>query len=215
MIRHAVGIDERRAKFRQDLIDKVDMAEVVRQRSWKATRKKHKNKNKKTKANKPKSRSSFLSRTLNSDGDDKKAGGPGRYGHENTSGPYGESHLERSHAAVESLVSLIVDYDSQSEEDDNSGQDIEEVWFPGCHGDIGGGWDLPPDEEPLSHGPLVWMVCVRPNTCGFRASRNNTHPSTGARGAKGRCQLRQGTDEGPKLLDRGIRRDGRGRFIHR
>lgn len=38
-------------------------------------------------------------------------------------------------------------------------QDIEEVWFPGCHADIGGGWPRAEGEEwPLSHAPLVWMV---------------------------------------------------------
>ena len=38
-------------------------------------------------------------------------------------------------------------------------QDIEEVWFPGCHADIGGGWPRADGEEwPLSHAPLVWMV---------------------------------------------------------
>ncbi|KAE8375293.1 hypothetical protein BDV26DRAFT_268241 [Aspergillus bertholletiae] len=38
-------------------------------------------------------------------------------------------------------------------------QDIEEVWFPGSHTDVGGGWDFGQDEDwRLSHGPLVWMV---------------------------------------------------------
>ncbi|KAJ5653059.1 hypothetical protein N7490_000062 [Penicillium lividum] len=38
-------------------------------------------------------------------------------------------------------------------------QDIEEVWFPGCHADIGGGLKLDEDEDwALSHVPLVWMV---------------------------------------------------------
>lgn len=38
-------------------------------------------------------------------------------------------------------------------------QDIEEVWFPGCHADIGGGWPKREGEAwPLSHAPLVWMV---------------------------------------------------------
>ena len=169
MIRHAVGIDERRAKFRQDLIDKVDVAEVVRQRSWKATRKKHKSKRKRAKTEEPNYKPSFLSRARNLDGDggDDEKGSKCklRYGHKNTSG---EPHLGRPHPAVESLVSLIVDYGSESDDDGvGQGQDIEEVWFPGCHGDIGGGWDLPPDEEPLSHGPLVWMVCVRLYTSGL------------------------------------------------
>lgn len=41
----------------------------------------------------------------------------------------------------------------------NRKQDIDEVWFPGCHADIGGGWEkLPGETWPLSHAPLVWMV---------------------------------------------------------
>lgn len=45
-------------------------------------------------------------------------------------------------------------YDSDDEE-----QDIHEVWFPGCHADIGGGWKLDKGEMwALSHAPLVWMV---------------------------------------------------------
>lgn len=48
------------------------------------------------------------------------------------------------------------------EEDDDeeaAEQDIEELWFPGCHADLGGGWPLAVGEESaLSHGPLVWMV---------------------------------------------------------
>lgn len=38
-------------------------------------------------------------------------------------------------------------------------QDIEEVWFPGCHADIGGGWEKAKGEKwSLSHMPLVWLV---------------------------------------------------------
>ncbi|KAJ5493051.1 hypothetical protein N7539_001797 [Penicillium diatomitis] len=45
------------------------------------------------------------------------------------------------------------------EEDDETHQDIHEVWFPGCHADIGGGWKLQKGEHwALSHAPLVWMV---------------------------------------------------------
>ncbi|KAL3448254.1 hypothetical protein BJX65DRAFT_317476 [Aspergillus insuetus] len=37
-------------------------------------------------------------------------------------------------------------------------QDIEEVWFPGCHADIGGGWAIEQNECSLSYVPLLWMV---------------------------------------------------------
>jgi hypothetical protein len=42
--------------------------------------------------------------------------------------------------------------------DDEGEQDIQEVWFPGCHADIGGGWPLGNDDVALSHVALVWMV---------------------------------------------------------
>jgi hypothetical protein len=58
-----------------------------------------------------------------------------------------------------SSLLLPIDWDddmsSDGEEDD---QDIQELWFPGGHGDIGGGWDIQPGEVPLSHVPLVWIV---------------------------------------------------------
>jgi hypothetical protein len=42
--------------------------------------------------------------------------------------------------------------------DDDGEQDIDEVWFSGGHGDIGGGWESLPDSKSASHVPLVWMV---------------------------------------------------------
>lgn len=51
------------------------------------------------------------------------------------------------------------DDDNDDDKDEAAEQDIEELWFPGCHADLGGGWPLADGEEsPLSHGPLVWMV---------------------------------------------------------
>ncbi|KAL1836746.1 hypothetical protein VTJ49DRAFT_4721 [Mycothermus thermophilus] len=48
---------------------------------------------------------------------------------------------------------------SAAESEDETDQDIDEVWFAGGHADIGGGWELEPDEaKPASHVPLVWMV---------------------------------------------------------
>jgi uncharacterized protein (DUF2235 family) len=36
-------------------------------------------------------------------------------------------------------------------------QDVEQVWFPGVHSDVGGSY--PEDESQLSKGALEWMVC--------------------------------------------------------
>lgn len=45
-------------------------------------------------------------------------------------------------------------YDSE----DESGQDMDEVWFAGGHGDVGGGWEMERGTKSTSHVPLVWMV---------------------------------------------------------
>ncbi|KAE8147770.1 hypothetical protein BDV25DRAFT_142417 [Aspergillus avenaceus] len=40
-----------------------------------------------------------------------------------------------------------------------SDQDLQEVWFPGGHADVGGGWAFGKTEQwKLGHGPLVWMI---------------------------------------------------------
>lgn len=87
---------------------------------------------------------------------------------------HSRSHSHRSRSSVASTddragnvievgdgssVNFPTDFDddlsSDGEEDD---QDIQELWFPGGHGDIGGGWGIQPGEMPLSHVPLVWIV---------------------------------------------------------
>lgn len=50
------------------------------------------------------------------------------------------------------------DADSSDDENDTT-QDVQEVWFPGDHGDIGGGWPRAPGVKVnVSHIPLVWML---------------------------------------------------------
>jgi Uncharacterized alpha/beta hydrolase domain (DUF2235) len=51
---------------------------------------------------------------------------------------------------------------NSDDKDEALEQDIVELWFPGGHADIGGGWppdEAGPDHLSLAHGPLVWMVC--------------------------------------------------------
>ncbi|RPA99044.1 hypothetical protein L873DRAFT_1633306, partial [Choiromyces venosus 120613-1] len=158
VIRHAVGIDERRAKFRQDLVEKVNVQEMARRRSFKTEKL-------------PKS-ALGQQRPANSKSksDKEKRNGHSPYKNGNSTSTTGPT-LRRFSGSREtlsatsngsdggSLMSLNIHVETDSDdEDEKAGQDIEEVWFPGAHGDIGGGWDLPDGEEPLSHGPLVWMV---------------------------------------------------------
>ncbi|KAF7115482.1 hypothetical protein CNMCM5793_002440 [Aspergillus hiratsukae] len=112
VIRHAVSIDERRAKFRQDLISEP----------------------------KPSSKGRRFTRVRK------------HMERHNVFPPNHNHHRHHNRRFSQSANQF-----EKGKVDDE--QDIEEVWFPGCHADIGGGWPLKPDEQyALSHVPLVWMV---------------------------------------------------------
>ncbi|KAJ6121688.1 hypothetical protein N7512_004153 [Penicillium capsulatum] len=173
VIRHAVSIDERRAKFRQDLISEG---------ASRFTSSHHMH---------------GLRHLLSREGDvhktdvpdivldvpDGDAGGATqRRGCSPSDGMQTEQRYRASsHAAIQrdsteilapsallpdrsSLRSTVCKASLQVPspnipDTDSEEQDISEVWFPGQHGDIGGGWKLNPnDPRPLSHIPLVWMV---------------------------------------------------------
>jgi uncharacterized protein (DUF2235 family) len=173
VIRHAVSIDERRAKFRQDLISELRPAAHGQSHSHRfrhmISRENH------GKANVPE---------LVLPENEPEAGRQGRRrsGSSHGSGEFryrapssspmrkGSSELPRTnaylsdHHSVKSNVSrtsprvrsLNIPGNGYEEQDE---QDISEVWFPGQHGDVGGGWKLNPEDLwPLSHIPLVWMV---------------------------------------------------------
>ncbi|EAW09783.1 T6SS phospholipase effector Tle1-like catalytic domain-containing protein [Aspergillus clavatus NRRL 1] len=204
VIRHAVGIDERRAKFRQDLISEI--------RPW-AMKKRdghrwHRNYLHpfRPDAEKPEN----VPAIVVNDGTNRQekpqdaASGPPDPGEAESvyrsaagsrAGSIRSSHHYRSPlpakgrklslavpvftGSTEDLTSIksghsgislqvpdgasqmAEDYDDggDDEDEDESLQDIQEVWFPGGHADIGGGWKLGHGEEwALSHAPLVWMV---------------------------------------------------------
>lgn len=158
VIRHAVAIDERRAKFRQDLISQEKPDHSIQYKRHH----KHRHFN-----NVPRSRGNIKgggedSRNDSRDGRDTLSL-PVRFNdpHE-TSGVRslspGYNQIDGSHESnTPSILSLNVGETWNSQEDEGE-QDIREVWFPGCHADIGGGWPLGGDDAALSHVPLVWMV---------------------------------------------------------
>lgn len=50
-------------------------------------------------------------------------------------------------------------YATESDTEDDTPPDLEEVYFAGDHSDVGGGWRPGTDETyPRSHIPLMWMV---------------------------------------------------------
>ncbi|TID27505.1 hypothetical protein E6O75_ATG00272 [Venturia nashicola] len=174
VIRHAVAIDERRAKFRQDLISEL---KPTREAHY---RRRHKHLHlwdqaevdKKTETEQFScGRTSVESHTdplepaqprlqVPKFRDPSEVSGvrslsPNARRKDNDGDSFVTSASQDSLAAIRRENGIwAIDEDSDGEE-----QDIKEVWFPGCHADIGGGWPLHPDEDAaLSHVPLVWMV---------------------------------------------------------
>ena len=181
VIRHAVSIDERRAKFRQDLIAeatrtrvpghthrlrhlldhaKSSVPEIVLNRAENGQEKEQDHDHSyrgKSRERRP-SRQDF-------DREERyrvPSPSPRRPSTEASAPVQSTLMLDRiSLKSAVSKASLRVPSLKipGNQDDDDDEQDISEVWFPGQHGDVGGGWKLnPEDKYPLSHIPLVWMV---------------------------------------------------------
>ncbi|CRG91836.1 putative protein YEL023C [Talaromyces islandicus] len=193
VIRHAVGIDERRAKFRQDLISET--------KPWHQRHKHHENYLRRHIHLHHEKPEEVPKITLNNEAEGVKVGNSEeepakathRRGREESESVYRtprgssagssrnpERYRAPSPARNVSQNLIVPDVNASNEDissvhsdaaslqvpqlglwgpEDEEDQDIREVWFPGGHADIGGGWKLEKDEQwPLSHAPLVWMV---------------------------------------------------------
>ena len=187
IIRHAVSIDERRAKFRSDLISESKSStprkDAQRRREG---RENGIGDNWMTDGTKPGSASAdrFRRRSVFRPNGENHKNLQTRQNHPNghrldprrgteaharsRSPPVSHSlALEPDGSSIRTVTSMNSSqliHDAQVNDDDDdvdeaAPQDLEELWFPGCHADLGGGWPLADGEEsPLSHGPLVWMV---------------------------------------------------------
>ncbi|KAI1474428.1 hypothetical protein F4774DRAFT_400648 [Daldinia eschscholtzii] len=153
VIRHCVSIDERRAKFRQDLIyqgaakghEAHHHLHAVVHEKYRARR-----------------------GAISGLGSSNK---PERGRRETLAPP--DEHTFRSHSRSRSQATRssidrrsqtsegkpetaeMVDLDDDSDDDE---QDIDEIWFAGGHGDVGGGWEIMPDTKSASHVPLTYMI---------------------------------------------------------
>ncbi|XXH03319.1 hypothetical protein Hte_009717 [Hypoxylon texense] len=156
VIRHCVSIDERRAKFRQDLI--YQGASKLH-----ANNRPHRQLHDKVHERYRAKRGSVWGITPGSQ--------PER-GRRETLAPFDEQAF-RPHSRSRSRTTRgSVDRSSQNEEgkaedtqaiddgdeSDDDEQDIDEIWFSGGHGDVGGGWEIPPDGKSASHVPLTYMI---------------------------------------------------------
>lgn len=167
VIRHAVSIDERRAKFRQDLISetKTSRPHEKRQGDINGSKPSHLN------ADRFRRRSQFRSTVglntatsppPNAVGEgylDPRKSLHGVLSSANSRNAASDGISIQTSSSVDSYQPGQHPDDDADDRDEAAEQDVEEVWFPGCHADLGGGWPLADGEEyALSHGPLVWMV---------------------------------------------------------
>ncbi|KAH8899928.1 hypothetical protein GQ53DRAFT_869172 [Thozetella sp. PMI_491] len=179
VVRHAVSIDERRAKFRQDLIyqsgskskskakrdgeghhhhhllhhhhhhAKPEPGEKFRRRSSAAT----------LTALKPTAEDRGRRQTVGTIDTDIIARFRSRSRGTRPSTKDHHSALPSDGASVASVVEPHTEDDEHNfESDDEAEPDIDEVWFSGGHGDVGGGWEIIPGSKSASHVPLAWMV---------------------------------------------------------
>ena len=184
VIRHAVSIDERRAKFRQDLISEgknskhngkhqrgahEEKSGAPRGRMTNGSTQSPMNANRFRRRSQYRS-TSQLNRAVSPRPSAVDEGylGPGKdsHGRRASSRPAKSDDRASDGASIKTSTSVDSyqpgqhpDDEDEDDIDEAAEQDIEELWFPGCHADLGGGWPLSKGEEhPLSHGPLVWMV---------------------------------------------------------
>ncbi|KAK4141917.1 uncharacterized protein C8A04DRAFT_13695 [Dichotomopilus funicola] len=166
VVRHAVSIDERRAKFRQDLMYQNNHRKKEAAREHNAVMEKLHEVHQKYR------RRASLGDASSQSHRDKGRGRKSKLNIPDDPAPY----RARSHSAARSRRTPVVsdeksefsiaphphgeefDSDSIIESEDEGEQDLDEIWFAGGHADIGGGWEMLPESKSASHVPLVWMI---------------------------------------------------------
>ncbi|KAF7550626.1 hypothetical protein G7Z17_g5591 [Cylindrodendrum hubeiense] len=173
VIRHAVSIDERRAKFRQDLMYQAvptrkqkrrhfgefleDLREDLKDvRDVTLGKDGEKEPGQESRGRRP----SYLEPgELNKEKDGAVQGPGPNYAPYRARSKSGQrtASISRQQPDFETMsnISGIPVSDVDPEDD---GQDIDEVWFSGGHADVGGGWEMLEDSKSASHIPLAWMV---------------------------------------------------------
>lgn len=144
VIRHAVSIGERWAKFRQDLMYQSAKADAAREEEGTYREKRT------TRRGRDPNRNLTVPIAAVGGQDDEEV----RY---RPRSRWTRAARSRSRVFQADSTAAPADY-ADSESSDENEQDIDEVWFAGGHGDVGGGWNVPPDGKGASHVPLARMV---------------------------------------------------------
>lgn len=185
VIRHAVSIDERRAKFRQDLVsgeqpsaeDKrnpmihhynsdLHLGDVEGLTAGEKEKKEQVEEAQTLKDEANVIQAAEGSSKQQADGDKQHTGWFGKSKDadraataSNSAGPSNAQEQKTSQLDPLSPDAFIKNHKRRALTALDKRQDIEEVWFAGNHGDIGGGWGRSNGEGwMLSHLPLLWIV---------------------------------------------------------
>jgi uncharacterized protein (DUF2235 family) len=171
VVRHAVSIDERRAKFRQDLVYQSDRCQQrpkernpVHQKLHEVNEK-YRRRGSVAPDKRPDSRGRTRKTALDVPDDPAPYRARSHSARSRRTGMTDASARDNVAHDAKSEVSVAPhphdgdhDVDSLAESEDEADQDIDEVWFAGGHADIGGGWEMLPESKAASHVPLVWMI---------------------------------------------------------
>ncbi|KXJ95098.1 hypothetical protein Micbo1qcDRAFT_200535 [Microdochium bolleyi] len=168
VVRHCVSIDERRAKFRQDLIYQGSQIKAKLQNHQHHHHHQHDDETVPKQDQDGAGRYRGRRATLAGQGGGPTEDSRGRRRatlapHESFFRPRSRSRsrmtassINRSRATslARSEISQLMPEDPESDDE----QDVDEIWFAGGHGDVGGGWDVEPGTKPCSHVPLAYMI---------------------------------------------------------
>lgn len=153
VVRHAVSIDERRAKFRQDLVSQAPPRHSKHHHLDEYMQWLHLDSLRKEAGEEPPSPRPEVRRNSSS-----QARFRPRRQYSRSTRLVSSAGSRKSMDSTTPVHERLDGYEKPRRREDG-GQDISEVWFAGEHADIGGGWWLLEDEiRPASDLPLIWML---------------------------------------------------------
>lgn len=177
VIRHAVSIDERRAKFRQDLMyqrkpskkhgghrqhleEWFNQFRSNQERIASGLGSSHPHRGRSPAEKSTTNGTAQHANFLRPDDDAQLRLGGGRSTEDARFAPYRPRSQSRRLSVEEGdcASSIASEASSVAGQGLEGQQDIDEVWFAGGHGDVGGGWEALEGRKSASHVPLAWIV---------------------------------------------------------
>ncbi|KAI1262635.1 hypothetical protein F5Y18DRAFT_418776 [Xylariaceae sp. FL1019] len=151
VIRHCVSIDERRAKFRQDLMYQKKPEKGHHHHVPVLSDMHQKYRARRPAVSVPKDQDQKFRERRQTLAPEEHAYRP----HSRSRSRATRTSVEGRPHTPEAPSEISRMYDDDSDDDE---QDIDELWFAGGHADVGGGWEFVPGVKSASHIPLVYLI---------------------------------------------------------